>query len=85
MFNPYQLYTYHVNENKQALPVCYCICYNPYSVYFYQVQLGYPNFFMVAIKQSSKKKILGNITERRFSSCEKALKKIGPRMGGAKN
>ena len=49
-----------------------------------RVQLGYPNFFMVATKLSLRKKISGNITERGFGSCEKALKKIGPRMGGAK-
>ena len=84
MFNSYQLYTYHVNANKQALPVCYCVCHNPYSVYFCRVQLGYPNFFMVATKLSLRKKNSGNITERGFGSCEKALKKIGPRMGGAK-
>ena len=33
----YQLYTCHVNENKQALPVCYCVCYNLYSIYLCRV------------------------------------------------
>ena len=55
-FNSYQLYTCHVNENKQALPVCHCICYYPYSVYFFMVVRGGATQWLGGAVAPAKKK-----------------------------